>query len=627
MSRRLPWRRRAAALAMTLAVTCGGKAAGAEDFNIRPVVSPGELVADHLTRMAIQTLAGQSQPRSDQFARARILLDLAIQLCPDDTQLLRLRAELARRNGDRPALRRMLQRYCRLVPEDDAAQLDLITASLDGRPTLAERAKVVRRLLDEKGADQFTDPLRSRLFSYLAAVAREVGDDEQTLAWIKRAVSLDPSNKEAAVLALRLVESRKAPPLAVGTAMLLLVRADPLDAQSRLGLAQLLLSQGAYADAAEQYEVAERLGADPPAQTAYDRALALTGAGRADDATGLLNEAARDSDESPQQKLAVTDALAQFESAKSGLLPRPLPAGAKLAASLAKWDDMLRRPDPANRPWLQLQIDVGTVRRFGYLDPITATVRIRNAMDMPLAIGPGQAIRSPLLVRTSVTAPGEPIEDPQTLVVDLRRRLRLDPNSEIELPVRLDRGALGAVLAHFPAGRFSISAGALLDPMTNRDGEVTVGPCGAVDTVPALERRGLSETDANIAGWLDDVGRPLPSAVKVRSMIRLVRLAGDATEPKLRSRIVEKVNRALPSLDRPGRALLVLLTPTDDKSKELRSAVLAEAAASDDTLVRVCHLARHVRQADSPHIQAALDSDDPVVAGFARAMAESLRRE
>ena len=650
----------------------------AEDFSLGPQTSSGQLVTDQLIRMTRQALGNEQQPRPDQLTRAHVLLDLALEISPEDAQLLRLTAELSRRMGDEPTYRRMLTRYCRLRPADDAAQLDLVLASVSSHQTLPQRAKAVQGLLEGEGAEALTAALRSRLASYLARTAYESGDNDQSLAWIKRAVALDQSNKEAAKLAIAVVDaSRASSKLAIGTALLMVIRADPLDPKPRLDLAQLLLEQGAYAEAAEQYEAAEKLGSAPDVRMIHEWALALAAAGQTDRAVALLDAVRSWSAEAklPQElallRLAVlhkagdepaSKALAklieQLERkaqpeqrikllheihasgpatiaamlavrwlAQQGIQVQPLTDGAKLVASLKRWRKMVRRPDPADRPWCVLRVEVEPAKRFAYLQPINATVQLRNATDMPLSLGPDQTIPSTMLVLTSARIGGEPIDAPMPIVVDMRRRLRIGPRKVIEVSVRLDRGELGDVLTQRPGERFSFVATALLDPMLTADGALTAGPRGAADTERLIERRGLQPTEANITGWLEDIEGAKPSATTLTTMARLVRLAADVDDPQLKARIVEKVDKLLPALDRFSQALLICLAPQDAESQALWSQLHALAAASADPLLRVCYLARHVTEPDSPHIQKAIDGGDVVVASFAKALRDAMQQK
>jgi len=282
---------------------------------------------------------------------------------------------------------------------------------------------------------------------------------------------------------------------------------------------------------------------------------------------------------------------------------------------------MVRRPDPTDRPWCLLRIEVDPAKRFGYLKPIAATVRLRNATDMPLSVGPDQTIPSAMLVLTPARTGGEPIDAPAPIVVDMRRRLRVEPRKAIEVPVRLDRGELGEILTQSPGESFSFSVTALLDPMLTADGVLTAGPRGTVDAERLIERRGLRPTEANINGWLDDLEGAKPTAETLTTMARLVLVAADVDQPPLKARIADKVNKLFPTLDRFGQALLVCLAQPGHWPE-----LGLHAAASDDPLIRVCYLARHVADPNSPDIQAALDSDNVLAATFATALRDALQQ-
>ena len=761
---------RQAAAWVVAALVCalgGAVAGGAEDFSFGPQNAPADLVTDNLIRYGRQVLAGAGDPRADQLTRARILLDLASQISPDDSDILGLRVELAQRLGDRSAYLQSLRLYCRQQPGDDAAQLALTMALLEQEPGLRQRAKAVRRLLEGERADRFTAALRSRLSSYVARAHGEAGDRQEALARVKDAFRLDPSNQDAAAVAYELVASHKASPLALGKALLLRIRAEPLNAQRRLELGHLLLSQGAYAHAAEQYQVAEKLGAAPSVLLVHGWALSLAANGQTDAALTVLDAigaevppATKSSDDAPLppelellrlailhdasltarvrgaldrlggyfRPRAATDAnaaaylawltatfapaaqeaaeligdlqrravdnplanrargwyylrLGDLEKARqhlrksadidpwaryglalaapegtpettvrllrqmqasapattAGLLatrrlvadnapPTPLPTGAGLVADLAEWKLMVRRPDPLVRPWVTLQIDLGPAKRFRYLDPIVATVQLGNATSMPLALGPQQTVRSTLFVLLTAQVDGAPISELAPLVVDLQRRLRLEPGETIAVPIRLDRGALGTIMALRPGARFSISATAVLDPVLTPDGSLTAGPLGAAASAGPIERRGLPPTEANVNGWLADLDDPAATSARLRTVVRLMRIAAGDVDPQRQAKIAATVDRTFATLGPLGQALVLGFMPVGTESEAQWPGTHKLAQATDDPLVRICYLARHVRDQNSPLLHDALQSDDPNIADFAKALHEGLRQ-
>lgn len=588
-------------LVAIIAALLGGIVA-AEDYGFGPTVTPAGLIGDHLVRLSRLVLAADQGARTDQVVRAKILLDLARQLQPNDAEILLLSAEVAQLIGDQPAYREALSRYCRQQPGDDAAQWQLIMALLAQHDSLETRVAAMTALLANAGAERYSVSLRSRLASYLAAVALEAGDHAAALAKVKQALKLDTSNVQAATIAYDVATARQASPEALGTALLLLVRTDPLNAAWRIKLADLLLAQGAYVAAAEQYSVAENLGAAPSVAVVERwRQVHARAPG------------------TPTSMQAAVD----LATASAATTPHPL--GKRLSVSIAAWKQMIRSPNPTRRPWLSVKVDLGQATRFAYLDPIEVQVQLANATDLPLAIGPRQTLRSTVLLLTAVQMQDDTRFDLPPLVVDLGRRLRLEPGQRLELPVRLDRGALGSLLAERPSQHCRIIVTAVLDPALTADGNLTAGRLGGADVARSLERRGLSPTEANINGWLATLSDSAAAIEKLKVLARLVQLADAAADPALAARIVDEVNQSWPKLDRHGQALLLGLMPADAQSQARWPALYAWGKASDDPLIRICYLTRHAAD-DAAAISAAMQCKNDQIANYARAMQRARRR-
>lgn len=254
-------------------------------------ISPEALLADQLVILARQSVEGAQDPGPDQLTRAAVLLDLALGLQADDAELWRLRAELAGRMDNRDDQLLALKRYCSLRPDDDAAQLEWIMAAVGVNQTIEQRLEAVEKILNGKKSQKLSEPLRSRLASYVASVARETGDADRMIRRLKDAIRLDRSNQEAAAMTLEWLVAAGAPPATVGEALMHLVLTHPTNGVYRRQLAKLLLSQGAYVPAAQQYEAAHRLTSGPDdGGLIYNWALSLAASGHIDDGLNLLTQ-------------------------------------------------------------------------------------------------------------------------------------------------------------------------------------------------------------------------------------------------------------------------------------------------------------------------------------------------
>ncbi len=261
-----------------------------QSFSTSANVDPYQMVADQLVQSASFLLGGQATPRQDQYQRSAALLDLAVQLQSDDPEIWRLIIELAKQTGDSEREYQSLRQYCRLAPEDDAGQLELIIATLNNRQTLEQRVAAVRRIVDSTRSDRLTAALQSRLASYVAQGAAEIGDEQMVRTYLLKAIQLDPTNKQAAAMAYEMIASRNRGRLASG--LFQLIGSDPYTPRPRLLFARLLLSHGMYEQAEEQFATANRMNTlliDHP--SLFDWCLALAAEGKYDDAMQWLDTA------------------------------------------------------------------------------------------------------------------------------------------------------------------------------------------------------------------------------------------------------------------------------------------------------------------------------------------------
>ena len=316
---------RAVVRVAVLAVTASAAAslctpvAGAQAAGGTPGPTPAQMTADLLANLALETLtpatanpdavipdaldptaptaptaptdptAGDAV-RPDQYVRAQVLLELALEQTPDDAELWRLRANLSDRLGDRAAQTAALTRYVELRPDDDAIRLRLILIELTDLETLDGRLALLERYLADTDLPGRTPALVSRLASAAAATARELGDDARFIKYLRQAGRQDAANAEAAGLTLAFAESRNAKPEQLAAAAVNLVRADPLNARARRELASRLSGVTAYARATQQYEVSTRLPDATPVSNAElaGWVRAYIGAGELDRASAQL---------------------------------------------------------------------------------------------------------------------------------------------------------------------------------------------------------------------------------------------------------------------------------------------------------------------------------------------------
>lgn len=219
-----------------------------------PRYSPSTMVSDQLATISHYILTGSQDLTDDEQQRARILLDLALEVTPDDATLWRMRRDLARLEEDKAGQMKALKRYLALAPADEVSQFDYVRLLVDKEQTIEGRIAKMVRILEGPGADRLSKPLRSRLASYCAIGFREMGEVEQYRERLKQALQLDPTNREAAESMYLEVMGRHHDLFEKGAALMWVIRADPLGSKPRRELGQLLLDHAAYYHAANQFK-------------------------------------------------------------------------------------------------------------------------------------------------------------------------------------------------------------------------------------------------------------------------------------------------------------------------------------------------------------------------------------
>lgn len=266
-------------------------AADAQDLAFPDSATTEQMLADQLVAMAWMSFGQESAPRPDQLERARVLLDMAAELSPDDEGMWELRASLARSLEDQALLIDSLRNYLRLQPKDDVALLELIQARLSGIEALDKYLETLERFLRAESASQFSAPLRSRLATLAAQAAQEIGDSERSAAWLGYAVKLDPVNPAAAQMVYQMTIDREGTPRQKGTALVNLLKASPVDASIRIELANLLMQQAVYVQALDQFNVAmDLVDMQSRLELITQYTLCLIASGREDEVPPLLLE-------------------------------------------------------------------------------------------------------------------------------------------------------------------------------------------------------------------------------------------------------------------------------------------------------------------------------------------------
>ncbi|MAE65738.1 MAG: hypothetical protein CMJ18_15825 [Phycisphaeraceae bacterium] len=752
-------------------------------------MSPKAMLAQVFVQGARLSLVNRSTPRPDQIARGEILLDLALELVPDDPELWRLRLELASEHGDLEGQTRALRKYCALVPEDDAAQLQLVMSTLSRAQTLQDRMAQVRRILDNPGSASFSGALRSRLASFLAQAATEVGDVDTFRRYLRQAIDLDPVNKQASVMAYQFVRDRGgASPVTVGSALMQVVYASPMDGAARIDLARLLMREGLYESAAEQFAVGNSLRnhfrddtavfdwalcllamsdfdaavtmlataqmsrpgilidseggemvepetddseggvpqqppnvkpADLPLDLEILRLVALIRAGydaRADGSfttialelerraagnpkalvdlvwlsvlfdrhqarhTEILRQLVRtdsidegslarirawmalnedDRDEAARileklgddrfalygRALALGDGDEDREAAIGafqGLLDAsygdmvslmasiemnrregkaaPSDHGRSLDRLYRQWPPTVRRPQHDVAPLIQFEVDLNGTR-FSYLEPIIATVTLRNTSEVPLSVGTEATVPTTAFLVVSMQRGGGVVEQPP-IIVDLARRLVLQPGESITVEVPFDSTLIGALLARNVGQSVGMSVSGILDPRLDPGKRIGFGRLGSIDAERFVERKSFPPGEKELSQWLYFLGGSDP-VERLRAIAQICqsvpRLKDSEARDTQRVRLANGLNDRFERMPAYEQAFACFFLTQDQLARESFDKTHQIAQRSEVPMVRVVYLATLITDSESPVLDASLRHENPIIARFAEA--------
>lgn len=220
-----------------------------------PLTTIEQTAAAFAEASALIDLRLAPEPVAEDFEIAAISLGLASDLDPSSVELARRWAEAAWSAGRRDELIGATRRVVSLDPSDTVAQLRLISASLGRTQTVGGRLEKLDALLGERG-DSLHPAVRSRLALDAALLNRELGQTRAFANRLSEAIRLDPSNKEAILLALTYYEEQVGDKEGTLRLLIRLLYADPLDATTALRISTLLASEAAMVEARRYHDLA-----------------------------------------------------------------------------------------------------------------------------------------------------------------------------------------------------------------------------------------------------------------------------------------------------------------------------------------------------------------------------------
>jgi tetratricopeptide (TPR) repeat protein len=358
----------------------------------------------------------------------------------------------------------------------------------------------------------------------------------------------------------------------------------------------------------------------------YGRALALEALGRRREAAGEY----RGVYESASSTLIGVLAGKRL----AGMLGAPIPASPLaadmegVAASIPPEFDALF--DPNRSPvLLRCRVPEPLVDAF---EPIPVTFEIVNNSRFPLAVSPGGPVRPMVAAQVLVSSAGRPTaaELPyQMLGID--RMLVLPPRSTHSVTVDLSATEVGEAISTFCATGSSTTMRCYLNWVATAGG-MKSGMLGDRIDAPQLRADGVRMTPEWVGATIGRLRNP-ETAEDLANLAQLVAAAFRATQPNsgVKPEMVEALvpvwdllTEVMPKLDTASQAWLLAVMP--NTIAQMRPALDA-VRESPDPLVRLAYLIRRSDRSGDPVVEAAIASDDPVIARYGRVVQLMLQRE
>lgn len=205
-------------------------------------------LARSLQRMALLELRLKRPPSAEDMAMALALNDIARELDPKSSDLVRSEVALAHELGDTRRVAAATRALVALEPADTVAQLAMIMGRISELQTNEERLAALEKFVGPAGSSIDTG-VRSRLAFEACRLYNEHGDVPNAARLLKQAVTLDPTNKDAATFAFTFYSDRVDDSVGRFDLLTNLLLADPSDHVTLSSMAEACASVGAFVEA------------------------------------------------------------------------------------------------------------------------------------------------------------------------------------------------------------------------------------------------------------------------------------------------------------------------------------------------------------------------------------------
>ncbi|MCI0630631.1 MAG: hypothetical protein L0Y44_08270 [Phycisphaerales bacterium] len=284
-------------------------------ISVASTATPSPAYTSDLQRLAAQLIGSAIYKTMDEplmveaLDGAVILAEEAVRLDPDNADIWRMELELALLAEREELKNRAVERLVQLDPLDESIRLMRLTWAIDRYRTVEERLAGYERMLTAENIERIGAAVASRLALDLAMLHRRQGNIERFSQRLSQALTLDPSNRNAAAIAAGFFQMNVKDAYGMAELLSNLMLADPTDIITQVALAQLLLEHGAYSGAERMYRLAAssaRASHLPPANNLLaDQAVAQWAIGDHQGALRTLQVRQEELDEAHRRRAAL----------------------------------------------------------------------------------------------------------------------------------------------------------------------------------------------------------------------------------------------------------------------------------------------------------------------------------
>jgi len=271
---------------------------------------------------------------------------------------------------------------------------------------------------------------------------------------------------------------------------------------------------------------------------------------------------------------------------------------------------------------------VPTKATFGPYEPVVVNLEIMNHAPFPLAIDREGPIRPQVALNVYIDVANTRIENLPTMVVNIDRRLRLEPRERIVVPIDLRMTNVGRVMDAYALQGATMRVKGVLNFTISNQGAVLPGVLGSERETPVFRIDGIRTTGEWVEGALADLlnrdGMTLPMLGTVSQLAGRAGMEGLSLEYRrvfndIRAAFVD----AYGSLDGTTQSWLLTVMPR----VEAMQPVLEIARNSEDRLVQMMYLMFYVSSPNDPVLATARNSGDAHLEHIATLIGRAVERD